>query len=459
MSMAISARGARIAILESLRATGRICRVFLDVSKLSAPSKRHGLMKICVVTSHGISEPRGPRHALAAKVAFPDAEVVFLHYESSDYLTAKTGSPLLQQNDIYCRVLTFPTRSGAPVKWLARKLITKLCRTFYAATGVVSQAIFSERTIGLTRVLLRTQAQVYIAHNFETLLPAALTAERTGAALVFDCMEFYSDMGDGQRADVSQAIGEIESRYLPRSELVIAASEQLASAYSEAYGIRVPLAACNASPTCFDLPQRKGGALNLYWRNSVLGFGQRGLEEILAAIARLPSDVHLHLQGHLGHDGGTALRDRITELGISAKVSILPPHPLGAAVSSAARFDIGLCLERRGPRNHDLTVSNKMFDYHMAGLAVIASDLPGLAAVIRRSRGGLLYEPGNIQALCVAVEALRSNPGRLAEMQQNARQFALREGNMEVEIERVAEALKTCLSKGITRVYSSGPLT
>lgn len=403
-------------------------------------------MKILVVTSHGTSEPRGPRHALAAKCAFPDAEVTFLHFRADDDCLASDELLLLRQHGIDCRAVTYPTRAIAPVRWLVRKLITRMARLTYLTTGVTLQALFSERTLGLTRILSRMPADVYFAHNFEALMPSALAAKRHGAALVFDCMEFYSDMGDGQRKEVSRAIAEVEKQYLPGSRLVVAASPELASAYAEAYGIDLPLAAYNTPPNCLKLPPRKGGALNLYWRNTVLGFGQRGLEDVLAAMARLPSDVHLHLQGHLGHDNGIALRQRIAELGIEAQVSVLPPHPPSAAVMSAARFDVGLCLERKGPRNHDLTVSNKLFDYHMAGLAVIAANLTGLATVIRRSGGGLLYDPGSVQALCEAVEALRSDPETLTRLQRNAREFALQEANLDVEVSRIAEALRAKLS-------------
>ena len=404
-------------------------------------------MKICVVTSHDISEPRGVRHAIAAKRAFPNSDVTFLYYQSGPDLKIRSVLPILQKNGIVCRILIFPTRAKSPVGWLVRKLITRMARTFYSITGVIHQAMFSERTIGLTRILKSTPSDAFIAHNFETLKPAAIAAQHHGAALVFDCMEFYSDMGDSQSIEVSAAITDIEARYLPQCQLVISSSPEVSEAYAESYGIYLPLAAYNSPPIVRELPKRKGKTLNLYWRNGVIGFGQRGLDDILSAMARLPTDVHLYLQGHLGHDGGVALRQRIAELDLSAKVSILPPHPPGDAVKSAAQFDIGLCLERKGPRNHDLTVSNKMLDYHMAGLAVIAADLPGLASVLKQSGGGLLYEPGNVEALFAAVDALRGEPSQLAMLQQNAREFALRNANMETEIFRVAEALRAKVSR------------
>jgi glycosyltransferase involved in cell wall biosynthesis len=116
-------------------------------------------------------------------------------------------------------------------------------------------------------------------------------------------------------------------------------------------------------------------------------------------------------------------------------------------VQNAAKYDIGLCLERKGPRNHDLTVSNKMFDYHMAGLAVIATNLPALAEVVQRSGGGLVCRPGDPASLAEAIEALVAAPGRLAELQDHARRFALREGNLETEIEKISVAMREAVDR------------
>ncbi len=403
-------------------------------------------MKICVVTSHEAGEPRGLRHAVAAKRAFPDAEVIFKHYRAASASPA-IAPPQLAQHQITTRPLTFPTRRSDPLALARRKITSRLERVLFRCTGIIREGVFGERTQGLTRDLLQTPADCYLAHNIETLLPAARAAQHWDATLVFDCMEFYRDMGDGQLSEMSRAIERIEARYLPRCNLVVAASEELADAYVQAYGIKRPLVAYNVPPALAELPARQGGGLNLYWRNTVIGFGQRGLEDMLVAMTRLPPDVQLYLQGGLPGDGGKVLRAKIAQLGITNRTIILPPHRFGEAVPSAARYDVGLCLERIGPRNHELTVSNKMFDYHMAGLAVIASDLPGLAAVIRSSEGGVLYQPGNPDALAAAVEGLRANPARLWQLQHNARKFALAAGNLEYEIASISGALRKTLDQ------------
>lgn len=399
-------------------------------------------MRICVVTFHGPTEPRAPRHAMAIKSAFPNAEVYFIYYLAESRNGPCNTISELKNSGVIAQPLFFPTRTSSPFRLVFRKLLNRISEVIYKLTGVITEPFFGVRTIGLTSLLKDMKANIYFAHNYETLMPAAKAAEHHGANLFFDCMEFYSDMGDGQRAVISRAILNIERRYLPLCKLILSASDELANEYARTYQIRMPYPTYNVPCRIVDLPKKKAGGLKLYWRNTVIGFGQRGLEDILCALTLLPSDVHLYLQGYLGFDNGAALKSRISELQIIEQVTILPPYTAGDAVLSAAPYDIGLCLERKGPLNHDLTVSNKLFDYHMAGLAVIAANLPGLASVIHTSRGGILYRPGDVNELVASISALRSDRARLEELQRNARAFALGVANWDVEKKRLTAAFK-----------------
>jgi hypothetical protein len=195
-------------------------------------------------------------------------------------------------------------------------------------------------------------------------------------------------MGDGQSKVEARVAQKLQDKYLRTCALVIASSDNMADALASEYSISRPLAAYNVPPKTGDLPNRRADGLKLYWRNSVIGFGQRGLEDASEAMTLLPAAVKLFLQGRLPTDGGTSLNKRIERLELVGRVVVLPPYSPESAVHQAALYDVVLCMERQGPRNHDLTVSNKIFDYHMAGLAVIATDLAGLADVVRRSGAG-----------------------------------------------------------------------
>jgi hypothetical protein len=402
-------------------------------------------LKICVVTSYAAAaEPRAPRHAVAAKRAFPGAEVVFVDLVAASQ-SRNIEPPIFEGVDIGRVSVVYPTRASSLPRLAARKLATRWQRAWFAATGQVREGVFGDRVLGLTRVLEGLAADVYIAHNIETLLPA-IHAAGGRAHAVFDCMEYYSDMGDGQSALESRAARVLEAKCLRECALVIASSERLADTLAAEYGIRPPLASYNVAPTWAELPAKKGGGgLNLYWRNGTIGLGQRGLDDALCALRELPADVRLSVQGRPGADGGSAVRERARVLGVADRVAILPPYAPRDAVVAAAAHDVGLCLERRGPRNHDLTVSNKMFDYHMAGLAVVSSDLPSLRDVIERSRGGLLYAPGDASSLAKAIASLYSSPSLLNELQANARRFALEEANLEMELDRLAAALRAAV--------------
>ncbi len=402
-------------------------------------------MKICVVTSYtAAAEPRGPRHAIAAKTAFPDADVVLVDMAASG--APRPAEPeLLRPHVIARRTVEFPTRATSLPRLVARKARTHLGRAAFSNFGALHESVFGDRTQGLTRALKEIQADVYIAHNIETLLPAMTAARAHGAAVVFDCMEFYSGMGDGQHPVEAAAAHKLEAASLPRCALVIASSDTMADALAAEYAITRPLAAYNVPPTAHTLPARRGGGLNLYWRNSVIGFGQRGLQDVLDALASLPEDVHLHLQGRLPQSNAQELAGRAAALQLGTRVHVLPPYTPHEAVQQAAHHEVGLCLERKGPRNHDLTVSNKMFDYHMAGLAVIATDLPALAYVIDRSGGGLLCAPGDPRSLADAIGRLHASPELLQQLQSRARAFALAEANLEMEIDKIAARLRSAI--------------
>lgn len=412
----------------------------------------HSTRIICVVTTYPAArEPRAPKHVIAALETFPDAVVFFVDMAAvGEYF--EDPVELLGQSRLRRLTLRLPTRKKAPIGWIYRKILCFLADWLFILTGTVVPTVLGPRAVGLFSALRKIKADMYIAHNVETLLPAARAAVSNRAKLIFDCMEFYADMGDGQTAKESAASAQIEAAILPRCDLVLATSESLAEALEKRYMIARPLVLQNVPPIVRSLPSKeKHQALRLYWRNSVIGFGQRGLDDALVALSLLPDEVVLAVQGKVPHDGGAALRSRISELGLTHRVSVLPPYSPGQAVTEAAFYDVGLCLERRGPANHEYTTSNKLFDYMMAGLAVIVPDLDGLARAVRNGSAGLIYQAGNPQSLAEKILTLYLDRIRLAGFASAARAYALDAGNVEKEMQKFKKSLLICAEKSVGR--------
>jgi glycosyltransferase involved in cell wall biosynthesis len=325
------------------------------------------------------------------------------------------------------------------------RLVGKAAVVAFRSMGLVSNAALNHSLIGYDTLVRRRPADLYIAHNIDALWPAWKAAKRNGAQLIFDSMEYHADMGSGQSRAERQLIDRIQRQCLPDCVLVLASSPEVGTALERDYGIDPVLSLYNVPVRTHQLAPKLDG-FNLYWRNSVVNTGERGLGDVLLAMRDLPEAVRLHVQGRLPSDGGEHLRDEIAELGLNGRVTFHPPYQPDAAVHEASRFQIGLCLERPTNRNHEWTVSNKLFDYHMAGLAVVCSDLPGLKNVVAQSQGGLCYRAGDVGDLRKVLRRLFDDPTLLADSARKARAYALTTGNVEQEMTRFVEVLSQRLA-------------
>lgn len=400
--------------------------------------------KICVCTPYRAdAEPRGPRHARALAEISPDIEVVFV--DCAPVGSSRIPTPILGElPNITWITHFFPTKSSGFLKLLRNKIRAQFAVIIHGITGKITPELLSPSIGGLVKKLQEVEADVYFAHNIELLLPA-FQATPQGGLLIFDCMEFYSDMGEGQTRQFQQAVATLEANLLPRCRLVTTSSPQVGKAYEKAYGIKSTLSLYNCPSIVPDLVPGPRQPLRLYWRNSVLGFSQRGLADALDVLMELPEEITLHLQGRMALDGGKALRTEISRRGLRDRVQIHPPHGPDEAVAAASAHTVGLCLERDVNTNHKLTVSNKIFDYMMAGLAVVASDLPGLRDVVVRSQGGLLFEPGSVSSLKKKILQLHHDPSRLEWLRSNARNYSLREGNREFQMKILKDQISLLL--------------
>jgi glycosyltransferase involved in cell wall biosynthesis len=60
--------------------------------------------------------------------------------------------------------------------------------------------------------------------------------------------------------------------------------------------------------------------------------------------------------------------------------------------------------------NHRLTTPNKLFEAMAAGVPVVASDLPGMAGIVRESGCGLLVDPTDPAAIALAIRTILDAP-------------------------------------------------
>lgn len=381
-------------------------------------------MRICVCTPFSaVTEPRAPRHAAALAELYPEADVLFVDSypagEDAAHAHPVSGVPGVRREPV-----VFPTRRDGTLAWLKNRAAAKL-----SLPGAFERRIES------------IDADLYFGHGLDTLVPVHRAARRNRAKVLFDSMELYAEMGDGQTPGETARAAAIEREWLPKCALVTTTSPRLSRELEHRYGPLHTLSIYNAAPVNSERASGKEQRFSLYWRNAVVGFGQRGLGDILAAMKQLPEEIVLHLQGKLPPDRDRELRAHLRTESLEGRVVIHPPCKPHEAVKAAGRFHVGLCAERPEVPNHWYTVSNKLFDYHMAGLAVVASGLPSLRDVVEEAGSGLTFEPGNPASLAARILEIWQNPALRERFAASARRYAVTRGNAEAEMRRFQDAV------------------
>ena len=331
-----------------------------------------------------------------------------------------------------------------------RRSARALARLLGRWPGLVHSAIHPVAP-DLTRAALAVQADLYIAH-YTAALPAAATAARLrNARYAFDAEDFHpGDLPDRRTFAFDRAlIANIEERFLSGCAHITAASPGIALAYAKAYGLpelpRVVLnvfqrsdAPCRPNPEGTVSPRP-----SVYWFSQTLGPG-RGLEAAVEAIAIASSRPSLHLRGTPSAGFAQALHELARRLGVEDRLVMLPVAAPGSLVRLAAQYDLGLVGELSQTHNRQIALTNKLFTYLLAGVPVLASDIPAHHALEGMGGAIRLFHENGPKSLAAAMDHFLGDPQSLAGARQEAWQLGQTRYNWDVEKQALLDAVGEC---------------
>src|SRR5919202_1342231 len=273
------------------------------------------------------------------------------------------------------------------------------------------------------------------ANDFDTLPAGWLVARRRGARLVYDAHELYADQEPGTPVVYRGLVRLLEGPLARRADAVVTVSEPIAEELERTLRLASrPLVALNCPPRVEVDPAPRGdGPLRAIYQGA-MGPG-RPLEDLLVAAEHAP-EVELTLR--VAGADPDALRAAARHL---PNVVVAEPVPPDRLVEALAGFHVGLIINRPLTRNDELVFPNKLFEYLMAGLAVVVPRLPGMTPLVQGESVGLTYEPGRPEELGRALAALAGDRERLEGMRRRARGLALARYNAEAQREPLARAL------------------
>lgn len=126
----------------------------------------------------------------------------------------------------------------------------------------------------------------------------------------------------------------------------------------------------------------------------------------------------------------------------------LPYREMYKEISSGG---IGLVLFKSEYFNIYVGLPNKLFDYMLCGLPVIASDFPEIRRIVKNENCGILVNPANINEIRDAIVYLIENPIKAKQMGENGQKAVMEKYNWNVAEKQLFEIYEGIEKYGIKK--------
>lgn len=305
------------------------------------------------------------------------------------------------------------------------------------ATNRFQRMVLSSLTV--FQRALREQADIYHFHDPELIPAGILLKVLTRKRVIYDVHEdLAKDIMSKDwiprplRKPISWATRIMERLGSRFFDAIVAATDDIANNFKN--HIR-SVAIRNFPALNFpDLPPRKDDE-----RFTMIYVGllspERGITEIVRALEYLeaPESVRLILCGEFSPP---SYEKSLRSLAVSDRVEFVGwVNPMEAR-QKMGQVDVGLvCYHPE--ENHMKAMPNKLFEYMIAGVAVLSSDFPLWKEIVEGNRCGMTVNPLNPRDIAAALSYLRSNPGLRLEMGINGKKSVLEKYNWDNEAKKL----------------------
>jgi glycosyltransferase involved in cell wall biosynthesis len=290
------------------------------------------------------------------------------------------------------------------------------------------------------------------AHDLSTAFAARAAARITGAHLVVDFHEWFSENVSWNaiekkyapyEAEWKKPMQELERLCLREASAVVTVCDSIADAMAEELGggrrpqvVRnIPQLAAQPSKEYPPLKKQLSLANNQFVVLYQGGTGPtRLLEPIIEALG-LATRCTLVIRGPSIEYFEKDYRKIAHKVGAGNRLILLPPVPSKDVVAAARGADVGIWSLPKLSRNFYFALPNKIFEYLAAGLPVAGANFPEVKHIVETYNIGVTFNPYDAQSIASALIRLEDETFRAA-CARNTR-IALSELNAESEWQKL----------------------
>jgi len=303
--------------------------------------------------------------------------------------------------------------------------------------------------------LIRTPADIYHAHDEQALPACYIVARLRHKLLIFDAHEFpFSEKSVTRWRRLHALAVSLVARMAPYCRGIITVSQPIAQEIHRLY--RGPEVTVIRNIPMYRTVQRTDRLreylglspetrIALYQGNLK---HDRELDRLIRAAVFLERDIVIVMMGKGSKETLSELQMLIANEGVGDRVKIIPPVPYEELLDWTASADIGLIIYSQDySPNVRMCLPNKFFEYLMAGLPILSSQLDVVADISRTYDVGQVVSSLTPADIAAAINTMLADPVALDRMRLNALESAQRVFNWEKELQQLIHLYDDILTK------------
>jgi glycosyltransferase involved in cell wall biosynthesis len=308
---------------------------------------------------------------------------------------------------------------------------------------------YTEYVIKAAVLAFRARADLIEANDLPALLPALLAGKARRRPVVYRAHELWPEAQAKVR--FARFWRSLERTLVPFCAEVVTPDEDRSAIYNEELGARRPPVTVHNCPPLRprvestrlrDELARRGVTFSTIVLYQGLIDSMRCIEEIVEGSRRFDEGVVLVILGS-GFGPWAAPAERLAS---HDRIVVLPKVPYDEVPAYTASADVGVMLYRNDCRNNYLCAPNKLFEYMMMGLPVIAPRFPGMVRLVEGKGVGICVDPHEPAEIAAAVNALAADAERRARMRANGLRLARERYNWENEFQPLLRCYRSLLA-------------
>jgi len=285
----------------------------------------------------------------------------------------------------------------------------------------------------------KIKTDLYLVNDLPVIFTGFLLSKVNKKPVIYDSHELWVEFDEHFSNIFKNLLLWHERTFIRRVSCVVTVNHQIAAILMERYNIKPPLVVFNCPMYSEPLDN------NMRFNNNIIYQGRycenRGLEEILESSKNIHCNLYMRGFDYCSGEYESKLKELVIKDNLK-QVIFIKPVDMREMVVSLNGFDVGIIPYR--PTNLDYVYAspNKLFEYMMAGMAVVGSDLPVISNIIQTSSCGLVFDPDDPENISNIINTIMNDPEQLLLMKKSSCNFSKIHWNWEIQSKPLIEEYK-----------------